>query len=87
MKKSIEQLQGENIENFMQNGPGLRYSYHKFVVARDRKRRWVLVGGLGGQGVGRMWIEEQEQHRRYAGYTDAPDKDSYGEFGTPEFRA
>ena len=86
MSKEIEQFQAENIENFLEHGPGLRYSYHTWIVAKDTVRKRVLLGGLGGLGVGEMWREEQPEHRKYPSYAEAPEKDSSGQFGTSEWR-
>lgn len=43
-----------------------------FVLARDRKRRRVLCGGLGALGVGRMWFDEAEC-QRHEGFNTAPE--------------
>ena len=73
MNDDIERLQAENIVNFMANGPRLSTSYHTWIVARDRQRGYVKLGGLGGLGVGQMWVQEDERHADYPGYADAPE--------------
>jgi hypothetical protein len=61
-----------NLRQFMTRGPGIRSTNHRWIVARDPDRRMVLVGGLGGIGVGEMWVEEKEHHRSDLTYADAP---------------
>lgn len=84
MNDEIEQLQADNIATFMAQGPGLRASYSTWVVARDRTRGRVMLGGLGGMGVGQMWSVASDRHESLPGWDDAPDRDSWMEFGTPE---
>jgi len=52
-----------------------------YVVGRDRKRKRVLLGGLGFAGVGEMWFDE-EGNRRERGFKNAPemDEDDEGTF-------
>lgn len=71
-KKSLDELQGENVAKFMQDGPRLRRDYNTFVTARDPERKMVCLGGLGSMGVGTMWFEERPEHHNYPGYDDAP---------------
>lgn len=73
--EELGRLQAENIDEFMENGPGLRCAYNVFVVARDRGEPAVLLGGLGALGVGQMWERESPRHKDYPGYEDAPDRD------------
>ena len=80
-KKTVEQCAKENIQTFMKHGPGLRMDYNRFVVARDRKNKRVLQGGLGGLGIGKMWIKDIECEN-LPGYNEAPEEDSTGGFGT-----
>ncbi len=87
MNKKTEKLQNENLSIFLEKGPGLRYSYNTWIVAKDSTWGRVLIGGLGALGVGEMWVEEREEHKEYPGYAEAPKKDSTMKFGTPEFRA
>lgn len=59
---------------------GLNDNLH--IVARDRAKGNILVGGLGVMGVGQMWSpEDSEHHASYPGYEDAPEVDSTGGFG------
>jgi len=85
-RNEIEKLQKQNLRVFMRHGPGLRTSYLRWVVARDRKRGRVLVGGLGGCGVGVMWVDEEPRHKGYPGYKGAPEGNSWMGFGAPELR-
>ena len=71
MKKTPEEVQSDNLKHFMEHGPGLSYAYGTFVVARDKERGKVLIGGLGGMGVGQMWVDETPAHKDYPGYEDA----------------
>lgn len=73
--KTIKDLQAENMANFMENGPRLSLSYNTWIVARDRKNGWVLVGGLGGLGVGQMWFKEDERDKNRPGYNEAPEQE------------
>jgi hypothetical protein len=41
------------------------------VIARDRKDKYILLGGLGILGVGTMWVKEQSYHTNLPGYKDA----------------
>jgi hypothetical protein len=44
------------------------------IVARDRRRGSVLVGGLGAVGVGERWFDEEPRHAGYPGYDNAPER-------------
>lgn len=66
----------ENIDNVLEEGPGLRYSMGIFIIAKDTKNRQVLLGGLGGMGVGQMWFGLGEMHKEYPGFEKAPDIDT-----------
>lgn len=57
----------------MEQGPRLSTRYSTWVVARDRSKGMVLVGGLGGLGVGEMWFREEARHSEYEGYGEAPE--------------
>ena len=83
MTTEIEQLQNENVADFMRNGPGLRFSYNQWIVARDRVHGWSLVGGLGAVGVGEMWGDDAlwGYHAQLPGYDDAPEMSAVGGFG------
>ncbi len=77
-------LAEENVMKAIQDGPRIRFDYNRWIVARDRARGWSLHGGLGCLGVGQMWIEDSDRTASLPGYEDAPDRDSAGQFGTPE---
>lgn len=70
-KKTTEEAQAENVADFIENGPGLRYGRNTWIVARDPKRGVILIGGLGGMGIGEMWFAENESHRDEIGYSEA----------------
>jgi hypothetical protein len=72
---TIEELQDHNWAHFLDRGPGLSYGYETWVVARDRTKHRVLIGGLGGCGVGQSWRDEDPPyHSQKAGYKDAPER-------------
>jgi hypothetical protein len=54
------------------------------VIARDRGRGRSLVGGVGFGGCGTMWYEDSPHFASKEGYEGAPERDSWGQFGTPE---
>jgi hypothetical protein len=65
-----------NLDEFMERGPGLRWSTRTWVIAKDSTVRKVLLGGLGGMGVGRMWTRTDGDHYSHADdptYADAPE--------------
>jgi hypothetical protein len=72
----IEELKQKNQNQFLKRGSQLSYSYSQWIVARDRKKQHVLVGGLGGTGCGEMWFQEEEYHKDYTGYKEAPERTS-----------
>ena len=55
---SIESKVSNNLAAFIQDGPRMSTRYQTYVLARDRDKKMVLVGGLGCVGVGRMWMAE-----------------------------
>jgi len=71
--KTIGTLQSENFKKFLADGPRLRYDYNVWVVAKDTARNKILLGGLGGCGVGEMWVDMEERHRECPGFDDAPE--------------
>lgn len=76
-KKTVEQVQQENQAHFMERGPGLSYGYTSYVIAKDTKRKKVLLGGLGGMGCGSMWFDmDAEQDPLRPGWEEAPERDS-----------
>ena len=68
-----ERCADNNSTVFMERGPGLSSRYLTFIVARDRTKKRVVVGGLGGMGCGEMWFDEEPKHSDYPGYENAPD--------------
>lgn len=59
----------------MERGPGLDYRYKSYIVAKDTKRKRVLVGGLGGMGIGQMVFEMDDTHAKRPGFSEAPEMD------------
>jgi hypothetical protein len=53
------------------------------VLAKDTKRGYVLLAGVGFAGVGTMWYPIEDHRKEYPGYDEAPEQDSTGGFGTP----
>lgn len=68
--QEIARREASNARENADRGPGLRYSTSTWIVARGDGK--VLLGGLGGLGIGRMWTGEEERHRRDPTYADAP---------------
>jgi len=64
--------------NKIVNDPNFdRLTYNKttWIVARDRKKGKVLLGGLGAMGVGQMWaIREENCYHNDPGFEDAPEQ-------------
>ena len=71
--KSVVELQTENFETFLADGPRLSYKYHTWCVAKDSTKKKVLLGGLGGCGVGEMWFDMEDRHTEYPGFNEAPE--------------
>jgi len=63
------------IEHNATREPGLRHGDlpTTFIVARDRKKKMVLRGGLGFMGVGQMWSKEGAYDQTLAGFDSAPE--------------
>lgn len=68
----VRELLRRNLELALTNGPRLSFAYAIFVVGRDRGRERALLGGLGGLGVGRMWVSAT-MAATHPGFADAPD--------------
>lgn len=69
--RTPEQVQADNLDHFMERGPALSYAYGTYVIARRPSTGEVLLGGLGGMGVGRMWFAESDDLKDRPGYADA----------------
>jgi len=84
-EQEIEEVCQHNWEDYMEHGPGLRYTQKQWVKARDSETGYVLLGGFSLGGLGTMWFEECLNHRKYPGYDGAPDWPgaSRGAFGGP----
>ena len=44
------------------------------MLARDRVRGKVLLGGLGGMSMGQMWMDDEPHYAKYKGYLTAVDR-------------
>jgi len=66
---TAEQAAEHNWQVFLEQGPRLSYRYGAYVLARRPGE--VLLGGLGGMGMGQMWVTEEPRHRDYPGYEEA----------------
>lgn len=80
-QKTIDEKSAENLQDVLENGPGLRYSRNTWIVAKDSKNGYVLKGGLGGLGVGQMWFKASDKDKQESEYLNAPEMDSTGGFG------
>jgi hypothetical protein len=65
-------LMEQNIRSVLRDGPRMTMAYNTWIEARD-PRGLVLIGGLGCMGVGQMWFVEDERHKDYPGYEEAPE--------------
>lgn len=81
MTNHREEAAAQNISKFMADGPRLRSDYNTWIVARDRSRGYVLVGGLGCMGMGEMWCRDEPRYASYPGYAAAEELSSEGGFG------
>ena len=70
----IAECTKHNARLLRQDGPRLRYGYSIYVIARDREKKLVLLGGLGGMGTGEMWVADTPQEATRPGYEDAPEQ-------------
>lgn len=79
----VDDVQQRNYEILLEHGPGLRYDYGHYIVARCPGTSEVCLGGLGGMGVGRMWFTEEPSHANLPGYANAVivSKDNRGRHG------
>jgi hypothetical protein len=71
--ESIKDKQRHNLKVFMKQGAGLSYAYKNWIVAKNTKFNCVLIGGLGGMGVGEMWVKTDDRHRKNPEYKKAPE--------------
>jgi hypothetical protein len=68
---SIDDAQRANWKHFMDRGPGLSYGYQQYVIARRPASGEILLGGLGGMGIGEMWLAESADDEALPGYAEA----------------
>lgn len=65
------------IENCDENYPRLSYRHQIFLVARDRAKKKVLLGGLGAMGVGQMWVDENpDKYPAFENWDTAPEREA-----------
>ena len=71
----LNALLEQNVRRAAANGFALSYSPTVMVLAKrtntDTGLGEVLLIGLGGHGVGMMWVAEEPKHKDYPGYSDA----------------
>lgn len=70
---TITQMQAENFNMALQDGPRLRYDYNTWVEAKDTESNQILVGGLGCMGVGVMWFPMSERRKQLPNFDVAPE--------------
>lgn len=79
-EKKINAVLEQNVQEAMANDFRLAYRASPnagiVVLARDPGTKRLLLGGLGGVGVGRMWVAEEPGMAKYVGYDDAPIADA-----------
>ena len=82
----IEESATANLSEFMEHGPGLRWSTRSWAVAKDTANNRVKLGGLGCMGVGEMWfdLDVVPHYTEDPTFADAPEQDSTGGFGVYE---
>lgn len=51
----------------------MRYRPPAEIIAKNKERGWVCLGGLGHLGVGTMWVKEEPDHKDRPGYATAPE--------------
>lgn len=78
-EQDINVLMQQNISDVIKNGPRISTSRNVWIEARDPGKNRILLGGLGAMGCGIMWVSEDERHKQYPGYDNAPEKDSNGQ--------
>lgn len=62
--EEIAERAGANLSEFMEHGPGLRYSTRHWILRRCPNGH-VELGGLGGMGVGTMWSNDRTEETIY----------------------
>lgn len=82
--KVIQERASANAAEFFDEGPGLRRSTRSWVLAKGDDDQ-VLLGGLGGFGMGTMWVTAGESNKRDATYAEVPHEptrtDDFGKTG------
>lgn len=70
--EEIAERAADNLEAFMEDGPRLSTRIRSWVLAKDPEAGFVLNGGLGAMGVGRMWFPVSDYDREDETYAQAP---------------
>lgn len=72
---TAEETIQKNVERALSDDgpPGIRVDMETCVLAKDTTNGFVLIGGLGPFGVGRMWFRTSEWHRSRPGWDSAPE--------------
>lgn len=72
----------ESMADFMQHGPRLWVGRKCYVLFRSSDGTRVLLGGVGGMGIGRMWSDAGSHVQNDPTFADAPvDDDALDDFG------
>lgn len=53
---NADEVIDHNLRDVLENGPRLAFGRRTVVMAYDPEAQRVLLGGLGGMGVGTMWV-------------------------------
>ena len=56
VRSSLASKLQHNLQDVLEHGPRLSYNRHTWILAKDPEVNRVFLGGLGGMGVGRMWL-------------------------------
>ena len=79
-KQLIDRLQTENFVMYERDChddhsyAGAYLPFHRYVVARDRTKKLVFVGGLGTKGYDRQWMSDTAMRfKNLPGYGNAPE--------------
>lgn len=68
----IRRRSRESLADFMERGPRLSATRKSYVLAVSHDGKRALLGGLGGFGVGQMWVDVTADVAADPTFTDAP---------------
>jgi hypothetical protein len=93
-ERRIAEKEAQNIATVLQHGPAIRGNT-SFMEAKCRTGNHVELGGLGGMGVGAMWVPATPRHKQDPDWQLLPIRSCVGQFlpagsedcGTKEERA